>query len=131
MSDLTYDGLEQAMKDAVPEVQDRYPELLRWHTDPPGLYTLFSQVLKPVLLPALSSGSDPALLKRIFDFFEAMAGSSDVQVRNLLQVEILEQLVNDKTKLSSAWPHMGEATRKIVQETARIWRCEENLPEEE
>jgi|GEM_PF-5057490 hypothetical protein len=46
MRNLTYDGVEQAMKDAVPEVQDKYPELLRWHTDPPGLYTLFSQVLK-------------------------------------------------------------------------------------
>jgi len=129
MKSLTYDAVEQAMKDAVPELQDKFQELLRWHTDPPGLYTLFAQVLKPALLPALSSGSDPGLLKRIFDFFEAMAGSSDLQVRNLLQVEILEQLVNDKNKLSSAWPHMGEATREIANETARIWRCEENLPE--
>jgi hypothetical protein len=129
MTNLTYDRVEQAMRDAVPEVQDKYPELLGWHTDPPGPYTLFAQALKPVLLPALSSGSGP-LLKRIFDFFEAMAGSSDVQVRNLLQVEILEQLVCDKTKLSSAWPYMGEATRKITQETTRVWRCEENLPEE-
>jgi len=130
MRNLTYDSLEQAMKDAVPEVQDKYPELLRWHTDPPGLYTLFAQVLKPVLLPALSSSNDADLLRRIFDFFEAMADSTDVQVRNLLQVEILEQLASDKTKLSSAWPHMGEATKKITRETARIWRCEENLPKE-
>jgi hypothetical protein len=74
---MTYDRVEQAMKDAVPEVQDKYPELLRWHTGPQGPYTLFAQALQPVLLPALSSGSDP--LKRIFGFFEAMAGSSDVQ----------------------------------------------------
>jgi hypothetical protein len=131
MIDLTYDCVEQAMKDAVPEVQDKYSELLSWHTDPPGIYTLFAFVLEPVLLSALSSGSDPALLKRIFNFFEAMARSSDVHVRNLLQVEILEQLVGDKTKLSVAWSHMGQATRKITQETARIRRSEQNLPEEE
>lgn len=130
MIDLTYDRVEQALKDAVPEVQNNYPELLRWHTDPPGPYTLFAQVLKPVLLPALGSGGDQALLKRIFRFFEAMACSSDVRVRNLLQVEILELLVNDKAKLFSAWPHMEGATRRITQETARIWRCEGNLPED-
>src|ERR1700739_3339477 len=112
MTDLAYDRVEQAMKDAVPEVQDKYPGLLRWHTDPPGLNTIFALVLKPVMLPALSSSGNPGLLRRIFDFFEEMARSSDVRVRNLLQVEILEQLVNEKVKLASAWPHMGEATKK-------------------
>jgi hypothetical protein len=42
-----------------------------------------------------------------------MVGPSDV--RNLLQVEILEQLVSDKTKLSCASPHMGEATVKMLK----------------
>lgn len=130
MIGLTYDRVEQVMKEAVPEVHEHYAELLSWHPEP-GLYTLFNCTMWPVLSPALDSGKDTALLKRIFSFFEEMACSSDVRVVNLLQVEIFERLVAERTKLATAWKFMGPETRKIARNTARIWRREENLPERE
>jgi hypothetical protein len=129
MTSLTYDRVEQAMKEAVPEVEQHYPGLVSWHPEP-GLYTLFDCALRPVFTPALDSGMDTSLLKRIFDFFEEMACSSDIQVVNLLQVEIFERLVREPNRLATAWKFMGPQTKKIARDTARIWRCEENLPEE-
>ena len=71
------------------------------------------------------------MLKRVFNFFEEMARPSDIQVPNLLQVGIFEWLVGDKAKISVAWTYMGQETKKIARDTARIRRCQENLPEEE
>ncbi len=130
MIGLTYDRVEQAMKDAVPEVEEHYPGLISWHPDP-GLYTLFDCVLRPVFTPALDSGKDTSLLERIFDFFEEMARSSDVQVVNLLQVEVFERLVGEPNRFAVAWKYMGPETKKIAGNTARIWGREENLPQEE
>lgn len=117
------------MKDAVPEVQEHYPSLVSWHPNP-GLYTLFDSVLRPVMSPALDAGTDVALLKRIFDFFEEMARSSDIQVVNLLQVEIFERLVGEPERLATAWKFMGEETKNIARRTARIRHCEDNLPKD-
>jgi hypothetical protein len=132
MINLTYDRVEKALVDAVPEVRDKYKEFFRWwKSGPPDLYNIFLFTLEPVLMPALGSGSDADLLDRIFRYFEDMARSGDIQVRNLLQVEILEKLVGDRSKLSVAWQYMGEETKKLARETARIRSCEENLPPKE
>lgn len=115
------------MKDAVPEVQEHYPGLVSWHPNP-GLYILFNFVLRPVLSPALDTGRDAALLRRIFDFFEEMARSSDIHVVNLLQVEIFERLVGEPERLATAWTFMGEETKNVARRTAQIRHCEGNLP---
>ena len=128
MTNLTYDGVEEAMKGAVPEVQARYPDLLSWYPNPDP-YTLFTFVLEPVLKPALTSGKAEALI-RIFGFFEEMARSSDIKVRNLLQVGIFEELVGVPDKLAAAWKYMGDETKSIARQTARIRRCEDNLPKD-
>ena len=72
----------------------------------------------------------PAQLPPGLHFFEQMARSSDIRVANLLQVEIFERLVREPNRLATAWKFMGPETKKIARDTARIWRCEENLPEE-
>lgn len=129
MMNLTYERVEQSMKEAVPEVEEHYAGLISWHPDP-GLYTLFDCVLRPVLAPALDSGKDIALLKRIFRFFGEMAHSPDVRVVNLLQVEIFERLVREPGRLATAWKFMEPETKNVARNTARIWHCEENLPDE-
>jgi hypothetical protein len=115
--------------DAVPEVRENYTELLRWWKSAlPDPYNIFLFTLEPVLMAALDSDSNTDVLTRIFRYFEDMARSEDIQVRNLFQVEILEKLVCDRSKLSAAWHHMGEESKKLARDTARIRRCEENLP---
>jgi hypothetical protein len=129
MSSLTYDHVEQAMKDAVPEVEEHYPSLINWHPTP-GLHTLLNFVLRPVMSSALDTGKDAALLRRIFDFFEEMARSSDLRVVNLLEVEIFERLVGEPERLATAWKFMGEETKNVARRTARMRHCEGNLPED-
>jgi len=127
MVSLTYDRVEQAMKDAVPEVENNYPSLLSWHPNPDP-NTLFTFVLKPILKPALES-DDSSVLTRVFRFFEEMACSSDIQVPNLLQIQVFEWLVGEPDNLATAWKYMGEGTKNVARRTARIRRCEDNLPE--
>jgi|ERR1700694_2999928 len=125
--------MSSSLLTALPELRERYEQGLGWWQgpEPPGQYVVFGFVVDPVLRDLLSSNKEPAMLKRVFNFFEEMARSSDIQVPNLLQVGIFEWLVGDKAKLSVAWPYMGQETKKIARDTARIRRCEENLPEEE
>lgn len=133
MDDLRYEKVNDALLSVVPEFQERYERELSWWQgpEPPGQYTVFGFVAKPAVRELLSSNKESALLKRIFDFFEEMARSSDIQVPNLLQIEIFEWLIGDPERLATAWKYMGEETKAVARKTARIRRCEENLPEEE
>lgn len=133
MNDLSYEKVNDALLSVVPEFQERYKRELSWWQgpEPPGQYTVFGFVAKPAVRELLSSNKESALLKRIFGFFEEMARSSDIQVPNLLQIEIFEWLIGDRERLATAWKFMGEETKAVARRTARIRRCEKNLPEEE
>lgn len=133
MGDLDFEKVNDALLSAVPEFQERYKRELSWWQGPelPGQYTVFGFVAKPVVRELLNSNKEPALLRRIFNFFEEMARSSDTQVSNLLQIEIFEWLIGDPERLAAAWKYMGEETKAVARRTARIRRCEENLPEVE
>jgi hypothetical protein len=132
MDDLTYEKVNDALLSVVPEFQERYKRELSWWQgpEPPGQYTVFGFVAKPAVRELLNSNEESALLKRIFDFFEEMARSSDIQVPNLLQIEIFEWLIGDPERLAMAWKYMGDETKAVARRTARIRRCEENLPEQ-
>lgn len=129
---LEYDKVSDALLSALPELQERYKRELSWWQgpEPPGQYIVFGSVVKPALRDLLVSNRDLSLLKRVFDFFEKMASSPDIQVPNLLQVEIFEWLVGEPIKLAAAWKLAGPETKRIARDTARIRRCERNLPNE-
>jgi len=130
MNDLTFDKVNDALLSVLPEFQERYKRELSWWQGPeaPGQHTVFGFVAKPAVRELLASNDEPALLRRIFDFFEEMARSSDIQVPNLLQIEIFEWLVGDPERLATAWKYMGEETKSVARRTARTLRCERNLP---
>jgi hypothetical protein len=130
MNVLTFENVSDALLSALPEFQERYRRELSWWQgpEPPGQYTVFGFVTKPAVRDLLGSNKEPALLKRIFDFFEEMARSSDIQVPNLLQIEIFEWLIGDPERLATAWKYMGEETKTVARRTARTLRCEQNLP---
>jgi hypothetical protein len=130
MANIEYSHLTENLLLAVPEFQERYNrELAQWQPpDPPGQYIVFSFVVKPALRELLAADREPVHLKRVFDFFEQMARSSDIQVPNLLGIEIFEWLVGDSTVLATAWQYMGEETKRIARNTARILGRESNVP---
>jgi len=84
MSDLIFEKVNDALLSVIPEFQDRFRQELSWWQgpEPPGQYTVFGFVVKPAVRELLSSNKEPALLSRIFGFFEEMAHSSDIQVPN-------------------------------------------------
>lgn len=132
MNDLTYSRVSDALISALPEFQERYRRELSWWqgSEPPGQYTVFGFVAKPAVRELLTSNTQPDLLKRVFDFFEEMARSSDIQVPNLLQIEIFEWLIGEPDMLATAWQYMGEETKAIARRTAQTLRHEYNLPKE-
>jgi hypothetical protein len=130
MEKLTYDSVDKALLASVPELGKRYSAEAEWQGRP-GQYIVVEDVLRPFLNELLDSGKDAGLIRRVFDFLEDMARSSDIEVVNLLYVGILETLVGQPGRLGTAWKYMGEATRKVARECARTYRCEANLPSQD
>jgi len=134
MEELTYDNVGDALLSRVQEIRAQYDEEFAGYADEqPGRYLVFGLVLNPFLFRLLGSREDEKteVLRRVFNFFEEMAESSDIQVVNLLQVEELEPLVTKRDLLAQAWRYMGKRTKALARETAKIWRSEQNLPVEE
>lgn len=132
MQILQYEGVDKALLAALPELGDRYAAEAAWHAKVgghPEQYDVIEGMLEPFLNELLDSDKDTALIRRVFEFFEDMARSPNIEVVNLLQVGIFESLVGEPSRLRAAWKYMGAETRKIACETARIYRCEANLPE--
>ena len=130
---LTFETVTDAFLYAVPELRERYKQEFKWWAEGPephGQYIFFALLAVPAVRELLDLNYESILLQRIFDFFEEMARSSDIEVVNLLQIAIFEWLVADKHGLATAWKYMGEETKAIARETARIWRREDNLPQD-
>jgi len=131
MPGLGYEEVNSALLAAVPEIKERYDKSATWQAEVgghPGQYEVVGAMLQPLLKGELDTGRNPALLRRIFEFFEQMACSSDVEVVNLLQVGIFENLVGYPNRVATAWKYMGPETKKIARETARIFHREDNIP---
>jgi len=133
MQKVTYGNVVTGLMDSVPECREVYEAELGWWGKEPPLpdpYTVLGFALRPLVTQLSAEKVDEEMLRRIFGFFEDMAGSEDVEVVNLLQVSELEFLVGKPDLLSRAWKYMGEKTKALTKETARIWKSERNLPAE-
>jgi hypothetical protein len=132
MANIEFQNVTEDLLSAVPEFRERYNhEFADWQPlEVPGQYIVFGFVVIPALRELLAADRQPVLLRRIFNFFEQMAGSSDAEVPNLLGVEIFEWLLGDPASLSVAWQYMGEETRKLARRMALILRRESILPGE-
>ena len=97
-------------------------------------YCLFADVLNPVLREYFGrhcysgaktcrgqkralKNTDP-LIVRIFEFFEELANSGDEDVRNFLQIGLLEALYDSAEAYNGARLFMGAKTRELFEEVA-------------
>ena len=72
-------------------------------------------VFNPFFKEALAlKRKDVSLIKRIFEFLEEIAQSSDIEIKNILGVTILESL--SPTQLELAKKYMRPQTKKILIE---------------
>jgi hypothetical protein len=133
MQKMTYATVATALVDAVPECRKIGEIELKWWGEAPPSpdpYTVLGFALRPLLTQLLSESPDEEMLRRIFTFYEQMANSQDIEVVNLLWVSELEFLIGKPDLLSRAWRYMGERTKALTRETAKVWRSEQNLPTE-
>jgi hypothetical protein len=131
MKKMTYDTVVTALLNAVPECRKTREAELKWWGEahpPPDPYTVLGFALRSLVTQLLSESPDEETLRRVFAFYEEMANSQDIEVVNLLQVSELEFLIGKPDLLSRAWTYMGERTKALTRETAKIWKCEQNLP---
>lgn len=132
MQDLRYPEVHSSLLVALPEIREEYKKkawLVEGEGDP-RQYLVIELVLNPVLRELLDTNRDRTLLGRIFEFLERMATSSDPEVVNLLGVGVFERMVNEPTRISVAWRHMGVESRKLARRVARGLLREQNLPPE-
>lgn len=81
-------------------------------------HCLFGDFFNPLLTGILKCPdySENLLVKKIFDFYEQLAEYGDDEVKNLLQVTLLEYLWADHTVYTRAVEMMGKYTRSIDKE---------------
>ena len=75
-------------------------------------HLLYNEVLNPYVKELLRGASNNDSLGKVFQFYEELATSEDEEVRNLLQVTLLEVLWDEKVILEKAYTHMLPETRK-------------------
>jgi hypothetical protein len=134
--DLEYDGIRDALFSAFPELLERiwitfgsYYKLENGKLeDTPGAYPIFEDVVQELVFELLDRGQDDDLLARLFLFFERMATTPDKDVRDLLAIAIVENLVYRKESLREAWKLMGPKSKELAVEEANRQGRRENLP---
>lgn len=132
MTELTIVNIADEMLAALPELRNRYEELLEWwRDDEPGMHIVFGDVFNPFVIELLESCSDGEILQRAFAFVERMANSLDERVVNIVYVTICEELGGKHQRLLKFWKYMGLRTKEIAREVQRWWRKPgEVLPEQ-
>jgi hypothetical protein len=125
MSELTYDNLLLELTRSVPGVlsddssQDATP------------YSVFDFAVCD-FLRSLATKPEQVTndLTVLFSFFERMASAPDLEVRNVLVVSILEELLSDSAMLHKVWDFMGPTTKEFVVRTAVSQNRQTALPAE-
>lgn len=111
-SDLTQDYLYSVFG----EFENNIKDIALGNADLP--HCLLGDFFNPLLTEILKSPdySENSLTAKIFDFYEQLAEYGDDEVKNLLQVTLLEYLWDDYTVYTRAIEMMGECTKSINKE---------------
>ena len=119
MAEITYESLSYALIESLPELRDASD----WGTYVrEGPHALFSDALIPWLDALLrNSGNHEPVLRRTFDFLEALATHSDKYIVNLVAVSMLEPLQSRPQALLEARHWMGPGTLQILADIERGW----------
>lgn len=116
-----YSAIAGTMLETFPEVREQYAKELRWISDTfqgqeTGGQSLYFDRCFCDFLGRLLAAEEPdnGRLKRAFDFLENMASSDDADVRDLLQITVLEYL--------RSWHILQYRSQKLMlPETKRLF----------
>lgn len=104
--------------EAVEELEQRFPEIeypLDFEENYRDLaYIVYEDIFNKFIIKMFREDNEELLL-RIFDYMEEMASSDDIEVRNLLQVGILEELWSERLTFNRARKYMWPKTRELYE----------------
>lgn len=115
---ISYDMMNVAfLKSRFPELQGRIDVVkASWGEEPIPPHCLFGDVFDAYLVSLLKENTETEEIRKIFDFYEELAEFGDEEVRNLLQVTLLEYLWDDAVVYWNARSYMGEETLAINEQ---------------
>jgi hypothetical protein len=85
-------------------------------------HVFFGDTICVKLMELLKGGTEnEEEIKKIFMLLEKMAVEGDIDIKEVLQVSILEVLGDDKKLLEKSFKYMGEKTKIASDEIERFW----------
>jgi hypothetical protein len=118
---MIHDEIIKEFLETFPEFSDiAAQEFSCWRGRQPPLHIFFSSVLDPFLVKELNSTTNPALLARLFEYLEKLAGSNVKGVEEAL-VSTLAWVGNFDGLISKANQYMGPKTLSLSKEVERYW----------
>jgi hypothetical protein len=112
----TVEGVEQRavaeLRQAVPELEDRYGELVDIYEDDLGADIVFGELADLVNYVALGKEGDEALLERCLDVVESLAETGDPDADEIVGFYFLDQL--SPGALNRVTSRLGEHTLDVL-----------------
>ena len=103
-----------------PEFQRAYQDHLRGYGELVG-HVFFGDTLNAVLFSQLETNEDPGIIRQYIDFVEDMYANGDGDVRNIVEVTILERLGDEEAVLRNAFSYFSEELMLASQSVERDW----------
>ncbi|GLC78329.1 DUF7674 family protein [Lacrimispora brassicae] len=102
-----------------PEYQREYQLNLKQYGEILG-HVYFAEI-NPVLSELLKINQDKDLIRKYIDFIEDMYSDGDDDVKNVVEVTILEYLGDDETVLRNAFTYFSEDLMQASKEIEASW----------
>lgn len=116
---MTKEHFAEELVRRFPEYREVYEDHLNAYGEVLG-HVFFCE-LNPILSSLLRENQDRARIRRYIDFLEEMYREGDGDVRNIVQVTILEYLGDDETVLRNAFEYFSEELMLASQAVEAGW----------
>lgn len=104
-----------------PEFAGAYQEHLRYYGNLLGCVFFSGETLLRALQPLLKTNEEKEKIRQYIDFVEDMYVNGDSDVRNIVEVAILECLGDDETVLRNAFSYFSEELMLASQAVEQGW----------
>ena len=122
---MKYETLIESIIENIPELKESAENKKQcWYQgedEYPLVYIFLGDVLNPFLVELLNNMDNEKLIDRIFEFFETMAQSEDINIREALTAGTLEVLGDDKERLRKARAFMRLNALLLSHEIEMSW----------
>jgi len=111
---MEYATLNDTLILRFPELASLFEEQFNlWGEEDIPPHCFYGDTLNGYVTELLRKNNDSQQIKKVFHFYEEMANSDDAEVRNLLQVTLLEYLWDEELIYKNALENMQPKTRTI------------------